>query len=697
MLRLSKLRFFAASARIAPAIAIAALLSALIAANPALAASNCTTSQITAASLASRELPASQITVSAVVAVPAVTVTTNETIDTTKGQTVPASANNPAFCQVSLTLAPSSDSDIHVLAWLPETGWNGRFLGTGNGGYAGALDTAEMQQGLELGFAVVNTDMGTDLCTTSPDDPTNNNPEFIAAGLEQPGHGILAALYCRNLNGHPEKWVDWGNRSTHLMTVVGKTLVNVFYAKAPSKSYFNACSTGGRQSLMEAERFPTDYDGILAGDPAFDMTHLVMSGVGTYRAVHGTSLSPAPSPTTGLPFGALSLINQTVLKQCTAKSNSGGLSTDGFLTDPRACNFKPASLQCSVVHGTQCTASSTTAGSCECLSADQAASLTAVYSGTRNPQTGALINPGSELGSEEPVGPIDPAFAEIGNLGLFFAENNVDKQGQGEPPFDGLLNWVFGPNFQWQNFDFDFDIGIVDAFLEHDINATSTDLSAFNRNGSKFLLYHGFADPLISSNNSINYFNALIASNGGDRHIADVEDYFRLFMAPGLFHCDGGPGANSFGGADQTGAETPNEITGTVVANEIVATGSTPPTATVPVTLETFPNTLSNPLPASTETFDNGLLALVNWVENGIAPTRINATKYTNDAIVGTVAGSIAFQRPLCVYPNVAQYTGPANPSPTQAADPANFTCGSDGIPAGSRDPTPKPAPIYGP
>src|SRR3954462_11370616 len=150
--------------------------------------------------------------------------------------------NLPASCRVSATLRPSPDSDIKGEVWLPQdVAWNGRFVGTGNGGYAGAIRYDELAGPLQLGFAVANTDMGTAPAT---------------------------ALDGKPLIGHPEKWIDWGYRSTHLMTIAAKQVVETFYGQAAAYAYFTGCSTGGGQGLHEAQQFPEDYDGILAGAPA---------------------------------------------------------------------------------------------------------------------------------------------------------------------------------------------------------------------------------------------------------------------------------------------------------------------------------------------------------------------------------------------------------------------------------------------
>src|SRR5213594_890470 len=214
------------------------------------------------------------------------------------------------FCRVTATLTPTSDSLINVEVWMPISGWNLRFEGTGNGGYAGniALDVPEMIAAVNAGRAVAATDMG-----TAPS--TNNDADALV--------------------GHPEKWIDFGYRATHLMTVAAKQIVSTFYGQGPRYSYFHGCSTGGQQALMEAQRFPDDYDGILGGAPANNRTHVHTNAVWVYKQFHAT-------PASYIPATKFDVINQAVLAQC--RGQDGGAKTDAFLTDPRDCKFDPATL-----------------------------------------------------------------------------------------------------------------------------------------------------------------------------------------------------------------------------------------------------------------------------------------------------------------------------------------------------------------
>jgi feruloyl esterase len=491
-----------------------------------------------------------------------------------------AFTNLPSYCLVSATIKPTSDSNINVQVWMPTQRYNGRYLGTGNGGYAGGFFQSELAAGINNGFATANTDMGT-----------------------SPADGVSADA----LVGHPEKWKDFGWRATHLMTLFAKALIETFYGTAANHSYFAGCSTGGQQALMEAQRFPSDYDGILAGAPAFNRTHLHTVTVAQYRATH-------MPPTGYIPVTKLDAVNQAVLAQC--RGQDGGLKSDAFLTDPRNCKFDPGKLQCpGGIDGPNC------------LTTDQVAAMRTYYAGSSNPSNGAIINPGNMRGSETS----NPA-----ELGFAFNEN------LNEPSFDSLFKWVFGLTWQWQTFDFNKDVATVDQVLAADLNANSTDLRPFADRGGKLILYHGWADPLIPSPSTINYFDALAQTMFGRAADAQTrtQQFARVFMAPGMFHCRDGAGPNAFGGMIQ------------------------------------------QPAPSFDPQHDL-LSALTQWVEHGVAPTSVIATKYNND----TPQLGIAMQRPLCVYPQIPVYKGSGDPTVA-----SSFKCVTD-----ESEFNQMPAPQYGP
>lgn len=544
----------------------------------------------------------------------------------TSGSYTPAGATAPItglppFCRVALDISSTGDasqSQILVEVWMPESGWNGRYLGTGNGGFAGAISTAALTGGLLEGFAVANTDMGTGVLYKC-------NSLYCGG---RTGFGGPPA----GLNGHPDSIKDFGYRATHLMTVAAKQVVAAYYGKPQHHAYFAGCSTGGQQSLMEAQRFPEDYNGILAGAPAYDRTHLHMSGSWPYAWTHASTSSLLTVP-------ALSLINHAVLAKCGGKD--GGLPGEGFLTQPAACHYDTKVLQCTGA-ATDVPCTDPTAASCTCLAPEQALAMDAIWHGPVDDR-GRQLQPGFLRSSETPV-PLTAANP-FGNLGLVWG------QAATEPQFDGLIYWALGPTWMWQDFFADAsnptsmlskEIKTIDSTPVGDmtfaqaLNATSADLSRFHENGGKLVLYQGWADPLIPGYAAVDYWQALGRSDDDG-----IADYARLFMAPGMWHCSGGPGANVFGGQDQ----------------------------------------LAPPKPGDPK--DDALAALTNWVENGFAPTQIVATKYVNDL----PTQGIAFQRPLCEYPRHAAYTGSGDPK-----DPANFTCERD-----HGDRIIAPAPIYGP
>src|SRR5262245_53527397 len=257
-----------------------------------------------------------------------------------------------SFCRVTATLKPSQASNVKIEVWMPDSSWNKKFLGTGNGGYAGAIDYLALAEGVRRGYAVANTDMG-----TSPPPETDAYTWLSGSALV----------------GQPEKWNDFGYRSTHVMTVAAKRIVKAFYGNDAARSYFVGCSTGGQQALVEAQRFPDDYDGIVAGAPGNNRTHLLTAFVWSYRATRY-------EPDSFLPHSKLMMLNKSVVSAC--GTQAGALQGDGFLADPRQCQYDPMQLLCT---GTDTTA---------CLTAAQVAAARSLYAGPRNPGTNSLIYPG---------------------------------------------------------------------------------------------------------------------------------------------------------------------------------------------------------------------------------------------------------------------------------------------------------------
>ncbi|ORE93308.1 hypothetical protein ATO4_16215 [Aurantimonas sp. 22II-16-19i] len=272
----------------------------------------------------------------------------------------------PPFCRVEAIVTPTPDSKIGIEVWLPSESWNGRFLGTGNGGGAGSIAYGMgMIEGLRRGFAVANTDLG-----TAPD---------INLTVD-----------------HPERWTDFGHRATHEMTCVGKLLVGAFYKSESFRSYFEGCSTGGQQALGSALRYPDDYDGVLAGDPGNNRTHVATSFLWNYNALNET-------PSSRLSPASLAMVSKAVIDQCGGKD--GGASGDAFLTDPRQCRFDPETLP-------RCEPG---AAGDQCLTEPQVGALHKLYAGAVNPRTHERIYPASRPAARtSPSAPRSKAIPRLG-------------------------------------------------------------------------------------------------------------------------------------------------------------------------------------------------------------------------------------------------------------------------------------------
>src|SRR5919108_799607 len=463
-----------------------------------------------------------------------------------------------AFCRVVMEAMPSADSSIKIEVWMPAEGWNGRFRGQGNGGFAGEIDYRRLGLAVQQKYASAATDTG-----------------HAAGGTD--AHWAL---------GHPEKVIDFGYRAIHEMTQIAKIVINAFYGSNAQHSYFDNCSNGGRQALMEAQRFPQDYDGIIAGAPANYWTHLLTKALADSQA---TTLDPASY----IPASKLSALARAVNAACDAQDGV----TDGVLNDPRQCKFEQASLLCKA------------GDTNECFTAPQITTLKKLYEGPRDAK-GALIFPGYLPGAEE----------GDGGWGLWIT---------GQAPGKSLL-FAFGTgyfsNMVYEKPDWDYKstkvndgLRAADAKTAKILNSTNPDLSAFKARGAKLILYHGWNDAAISALNTINYYNA-VESKMGQK---EADAFSRLYMVPGLQHCGGGPRANSFGQLGM-GAPDPKQ---------------------------------------------NMEAALVEWVEKGIAPSEIVATKFVDD----DPSKGVKFTRSLCPYPQVAKFKGTGDPN-----DAANFVCAAE-------------------
>jgi hypothetical protein len=389
----------------------------------------------------------------------------------------------PAFCRVGGIIRPSSDSDIHFEVWMPQAGWNGKFRGTGNGGFAGSINYSEMAGALRDGYATASTDTG------------------------HRANGIDADWAL----GHPEKITDFGYRAIHEMTVKAKGVMQAFYGDAPKRSYFASCSNGGRQALMEAQRFPEDYDGILAGAPANYWTHLL---VANFYAAAKPMLENAASY---IPKEKIPAIAKAVLAACDA---ADGLK-DGILNDPTSCHFDAATIVCKG------------AESKDCLTAPQVASLQRIYAGARTGE-GVVIYPGYEPGGEDGGGGW-AAWITGSKRGL--AAGVLYSTGF-------LRNMVFNDAaWKYKGTNLPDTLDAADTKMAATLNSTDANLKAFQARGGKLIVYHGWSDAAIPPLNAISYYDNVTKAMGESA----VGSFARLYMLPGVQHCAGGPGANYFG------------------------------------------------------------------------------------------------------------------------------------------------------
>lgn len=392
----------------------------------------------------------------------------------------------PAFCRVVVKAHPSSDSDIAIELWMPLTGWNGKLQGLGNGGFAGLIDDFGLGTSMAKGYAAVATDTG------------------------HVGSPVDAAWAL----GHPEKVVDFGHRGIHEMTRIAKVVVQQFYGSAPKHSYFAGCSDGGREALMEAQRYPDDYDGILAGAPANYWTGLLSTAVVDTQAL-------TTGPASFIPRTKIPAIANAVVAVC---DKLDGVA-DGILNDPRQCHFDPASIECKAGEDSD-----------NCLTAPQVEALGKIYAGPHD-SLGRLIFPGYLPGAEDGdggwglwiTGPA-PARSLMAFFGIGYYSNMVYEK----------------PDWSYKSFTVDGGLQAAREKTASALDAVNPDLAAFRIRGGKLILYHGWDDPAIPALNTVNYYDSVIKAMGHD----NADAFARLYMVPGMQHCGGGPGPSTFDQSD---------------------------------------------------------------------------------------------------------------------------------------------------
>jgi feruloyl esterase len=397
------------------------------------------------------------------------------------GITFVAAKDLPEFCRVVGAAKPSKDSEIKFEVWMPTSNWNGNFMGLGNGGMGGSISYGNMSAPLSRGYATTSTD----------------------TGHQSTGQDGSYAL------GHREKVIDFGYRAAHEMTVKAKLIIAAYYGRSPKFSYWYGCSTGGRQALAEAQRFPADYNGIVAGAPAIFLTHMQAANVWKAQAIR-------KNPGGLVPPSKLVLIHNAVLADCDARDGV----RDGLLENPLLCDFDPKILECEGEDGP------------DCLTAAQITVVRAFYGPTVNPRTREQIFPGMVPGSE---------VGWSSDVGRMYADPpDITKS-----LATAYLRYaVFqDPKWDYMTFDFDSGVALADRIDDGLTKATDPNLRDFFRRGGKLLQYHGWSDPSISPLSSINYYNSILEFMGGP---ANLRDSYRLFLAPGMDHCGGGDGPNSF-------------------------------------------------------------------------------------------------------------------------------------------------------
>lgn len=376
-----------------------------------------------------------------------------------------------AHCRVEAVIRASPDSEIGIEVWLPTNNWNGKFLMVGNGGWAGRILTPF--GALNEGYATASTDTG------------------------HKGQSGAFAL------GHPEKLVDFAHRAVHETAVKAKAIIAAYFGRSPQFSYFDGCSTGGRQALMEAQRYPEDFDGIIAAAPAQNMIHLAAWRFALEKSV-------LTNPARVVSESKLALVNRAVLAACDALDGV----VDQFLTDPRQCRYDPSVLLCQAGRTTDCL----TASEVEAVKSAYAPAVTS---------DGRLVYPGLVPGAEARWTSLTGTGPEPGRL------NDLD-----------LFRYAVhqDPTWDWRLFDLERETALADERVGF-LNATNPDLSAFKARGGKLIIRHGWNDGgnggSISPLGSVDYYSSVLTTMGPQQ-----EDWLRLFMQPGVAHCFGGPGAD---------------------------------------------------------------------------------------------------------------------------------------------------------
>lgn len=381
-------------------------------------------------------------------------------------------AGLPAFCRVTATLTPSIDSDIKTEIWLPGAGWNGKFMAVGNGGWAGTIPYPALAAAVAAGYAGAGTDTG----------HVGGNADFAL--------------------GHPEKLIDLAYRSIHEMTVQAKTLITAHYGSAATFSYYNGCSQGGRQGLAAAQKYPEDFNGIIAGAASWNQMR-------AHGARVALNLIVNKDPDSVIPTSKYSMIHDAVINACDALD---GLK-DGVIERPTRCKFDYAKLACKGADGA------------DCLTKGQIESAKAMTSPLKDPKTGKVLfeghlMPGSELGWATLAGPAPLGVALSGMRNVVFQDRAWD----------------------YHTMNISTDIDRADRSDEGAMRTADPNLKAFFGRGGKLFMYHGWNDQQVNPLNSVIYYNNVVKAVGKDKAANSIA----LFMVPGMNHCQGGVGTDTF-------------------------------------------------------------------------------------------------------------------------------------------------------
>jgi feruloyl esterase len=396
----------------------------------------------------------------------------------TPGQTTAATspyAHLPAFCRVAANFKPTPDSDIHAEIWLPPAAWNGKFVAVGSGGWGGYIGYADMADALAKGYATSATDDG------------------------HAGRGSASFIV-----GHPEKFVDFAYRSEHEMTVEAKILIKAFYGREARYSYWSGCSGGGREGLLQAYRYPDEFNGIVVGDPAN-----VRRNAWALWLANQTFKDPAAI----IPPAKYPMIHRYVLEACDAID---GLK-DGLIEDPERCHVDFKALECKGSDGP------------DCLTARQVQTAQTIISPAATSNGDVLfprLEPGAELRWARLAGGPVPADLFLDQYRYVVYQD---------------------PNWDWRTFDLSRDAAKEDA-VDKDVDDLNPHLALFAKHGGKLLIYHGWADQQVAPGSSIEFYKSAAEVSGDP---ARSSDWIRLFMAPGMAHCWGGEGPDTF---DKIGA-----------------------------------------------------------------------------------------------------------------------------------------------